>query len=373
MAHLFGRDYTKAELLRLVGDMSQLAAVRRAELTEGNERGAGLIEVSNASGLSFSVLPGRAMDIAAATYQGRSLCFRSATGDVGPAFFEPAGYGWMRSFFGGLLISCGLTFVGHPETDPEEEGEELGLHGRLSAIPAREVSAGGSWQGDQYRLRIAGTMREAVALGTTLELRREITTTLGERRISIHDRVENLGGLRSPLMLLYHTNPGFPLLDEGTRFLVNSQLSTEWLQDRPVDAAVYERARAPRAGRRRRRLRAPAGTGRQRQRDRRVDQRPAGVRLAVAHAGCRAAAGHPVAALRRRRLRDRRGAGQLFAPRARLEPQARLPGVPGTRRRTRVPPGDHRARRRRRRRRRRAPRCQSGLTEDRGSPRLNRT
>ncbi len=248
MAHLFGRDYTKAELLRLVGDMSQLAAVRRAELTEGNERGAGLIEVSNASGLSFSVLPGRALDIAAATYQGRSLCFRSATGDVGPAFFEPAGYGWMRSFFGGLLISCGLTFVGHPETDPEEEGEELGLHGRLSAIPAREVSAGGNWQGDQYRLRIAGTMREAVALGTTLELRREITTTLGERRISIHDSVENLGGLRSPLMLLYHTNPGFPLLDEGTRFLVNSQLSTEWLQDCPVDAAVYERARAPEPG-----------------------------------------------------------------------------------------------------------------------------
>ena len=248
MAYLFGRDYTKAELLRLVGDMSQLAAVRRAELTEGNQRGAGLIEVSNASGLSFSVLPGRALDIAAATYRGRSLCFRSATGDVGPAFYEPAGYGWMRSFFGGLLISCGLTFVGHPETDPDEEGEELGLHGRLSAIPAREVSAGGSWHEDQYRLRIAGTMREAVALGTTLELRREITTTLGERRISIHDRVENLGGLRSPLMLLYHTNPGFPLLDEGTRFLVNSQLSTEWLQDRPVDAAEYERARAPEPG-----------------------------------------------------------------------------------------------------------------------------
>ena len=53
MAYLFGRDYTKAELLRLVGDMSQLAAVRRAELTEGNQRGAGLIEVSNALRTEF--------------------------------------------------------------------------------------------------------------------------------------------------------------------------------------------------------------------------------------------------------------------------------------------------------------------------------
>jgi len=32
-----------------------------AELIEGTERGAGLIEVHNASGLSFSVLPGRAL------------------------------------------------------------------------------------------------------------------------------------------------------------------------------------------------------------------------------------------------------------------------------------------------------------------------
>ena len=58
MARLFGREYTRSELLRLVGDMSQVAGIRRAELVEGNERGAGLLEVSNASGLNFSVLPG---------------------------------------------------------------------------------------------------------------------------------------------------------------------------------------------------------------------------------------------------------------------------------------------------------------------------
>ena len=312
--------------------------------------------MSNASGLNFSVLPGRALDIAAATYRGRSLCFRSATGDVGPAFFDPQGYGWMRSFFGGLLISCGMTFVGHPETDPEEEGEQLGLHGRLSAIPAREVSAGGSWHGDEYRLRIAGAVREAVALGTTLELRREITTTLGERRILIHDRVENLGGLRSPLMLLYHTNPGFPLLDEGTRFLVNSRLSTEWLEDRPVDAAAYERARAPEPGAGddvyvHRPVPAADGT---------VTVALVNDRLAFGlqwrFAAAENAAGDAVAALRRSRLRDRRGAGQLLAARARLESQARLPGTPRTGRRARLPPGDRRARRRRRHRARRAPR-----------------
>ena len=76
--------------------MTQLAGARRAELVEGNERGADLIEVFNASGLCFSVLPGRALDIASAHYKGMSLCFRSSTGDVGPAFYEPEGYAWTR-------------------------------------------------------------------------------------------------------------------------------------------------------------------------------------------------------------------------------------------------------------------------------------
>ena len=144
MATLFGRDYTRRQILDLVGDVSQVAGIRRAELTEGNERGAGLVEVTNASGLSFSLLPGRALDIASAQYKGMSLCFRSKTGDVGPAFYEPTGNDWMRGSFLGLLTTCGLTFVGHPEVDPEEEDTELPLHGRLSYIPAKDVSARGA-------------------------------------------------------------------------------------------------------------------------------------------------------------------------------------------------------------------------------------
>ena len=245
MPSLFGRNYTKRELLDRVGDISQVAGVRFARLVEGNERGADLIEVSNASGLNFSILPGRSLDIASASFKGMSLCFRGSTGDVGPAFYEPQGYGWMRGFFGGLLTSCGLTFVGHPETDPEEENEELGLHGRLSFIPARNVGVDGAWDGDEFTLRINGKMREAVLFGTNLEMSREITTTLGEKCLRIHDRVENLSVDRSPLMLVYHTNPGFPVLDEGSRLLLHSRQTTEWTKDRTVGPEEYTVVAAP--------------------------------------------------------------------------------------------------------------------------------
>lgn len=245
MAHLFGRTYSRTDLLNLVGDMSQVASIRRSELIEGNERGAGLIEITNSSGLSFSLLPGRSLDIASAFYKGMSLCFRGNTGDVGPAFYEPMRYGWMRGFYGGLLTTCGMTFVGHPEVDPEEEDEELGLHGRLSFLPGKQVRAGGLWKGDDYVISAKATMREAVVFGTCLELSRTISTALGERIIRIHDRVENLAAERSPLMMLYHMNPGFPLLDDGARFLVSSERSTRWQDDQEVEVEEYSVASPP--------------------------------------------------------------------------------------------------------------------------------
>ena len=45
MPQLFGRNYSKKQLMEMVGDMTQVASARRAELVEGNERGAELIEV----------------------------------------------------------------------------------------------------------------------------------------------------------------------------------------------------------------------------------------------------------------------------------------------------------------------------------------
>ena len=90
MPKLFGRNFTRRQLLDRVGDISQLMHARRAELSEGFERGADLIEVFNASGLCFSILSGRSLDIASAHYKGMSLCFRGNTGDKTAMHSHPA-------------------------------------------------------------------------------------------------------------------------------------------------------------------------------------------------------------------------------------------------------------------------------------------
>lgn len=214
MANLFGREWTRAELLAHVGDLSQVAGVRLIELGDGVERGVRAADVTTGGGLEFTVLLDRGMDIGAASYKGLPLAWVSPAGFAHPAHFEPEGLGWLRTFGGGLMTGCGLTNVGSPG---EDEGEPLGQHGRLSHLPARHVGSGQEWEMDECSFWVDGELRQARLFGENLCLTRRIETQLGQNRISIHDTVENMGDSSTPLMLLYHINLGFPLLDSSCR------------------------------------------------------------------------------------------------------------------------------------------------------------
>lgn len=240
MPTLFGEEWSRERLLDHVGDMSQVAGGRRMQTLEGPERGADQIALWNGSGLDLGLVPGRCLDIASARFKGMALCYTSHTGEVGPAFYEPRGDGWLRGFYGGLLVTCGLSFMGHAETDPVEENRELGVHGRISFAPAAQAAVETWWEGDEFLVEARGRMREAVPFGVNLELRRRIRMALGEPRFTLHDEVENLSRtVRSPLMLVYHTNPGFPLLREGARLLLKSRRTTEWIDGREVGPETY--------------------------------------------------------------------------------------------------------------------------------------
>ena len=47
-------------------------------------------------------------------------------------------------------------------------------------------------------------------------------------------------------MFVYHTNPGFPVLDADARVVLNSSKTTEWLEDREVGPETYTTAPPPR-------------------------------------------------------------------------------------------------------------------------------
>ncbi|MCK4417277.1 MAG: DUF4432 family protein, partial [Candidatus Latescibacteria bacterium] len=77
MSKLYGKAFTKRELLRYIGDISQVGGVKRYWLGEGRAAGIEAVEFRTGSGLNFTVLPGRGMDISFAEYRGTPLCWRS--------------------------------------------------------------------------------------------------------------------------------------------------------------------------------------------------------------------------------------------------------------------------------------------------------
>ena len=201
-----------AELATRVGQMGQLASIRRLVSGDGQGRGMRVFEVNNGA-LAFSVYPDRGMDIGHASYKGTPLAWMTGNFEVAPAFYDVAGNEWLRTWGGGLMTGCGLTNVGGPS---EAAGGPHGLHGRLSHIPAEEVNTSAAWSNDgQYTLEVSGRIRQCKAFVENLSLTRRITTALGSGAVTVRDKVENCGFQESPCMLLYHINLGWPLVDAG--------------------------------------------------------------------------------------------------------------------------------------------------------------
>ena len=220
MAELFGRRWTRSELLKRVGDVSQVGGARLVTLAEGPEAGVAVAEIRTGSGFSFAVLPGRGMDIGFAEYRGMPLCWRSPTGEIASAFYERADDGWLRGFSGGLMATCGFITAGWASVD---EGVALPLHGRASYLPARNVHVDGDWDGDDYVMWAQGRTREAVVYGENVRLTRRVWARLGESRLFIDDVVENLGHSTVPHMIAYHVNAGFPVLDDGSELISSAR------------------------------------------------------------------------------------------------------------------------------------------------------
>ena len=119
-----GREYTRKEAERRIGNLRQLGGIRHCELFDGRARGVRAMEVTTGSGLAFTVLPDRGLDIADFSYKGVNLVYHATGGIAHPSYHDPSQSEWLRVFFGGLLTTCGLTYFGQPGRDGDED---LGL------------------------------------------------------------------------------------------------------------------------------------------------------------------------------------------------------------------------------------------------------
>ncbi len=154
--------------------------------------------------------------------------------------------GWLRSFGGGLVATCGLDAFGSPSRDA---AEDFPLHGRVGLTPAEQVGHDARWTGpDTFEIVVTGKVRQARMFGENLLLCRTVRTTLGSSRVTVTDVVSNEGSHDQPHMLLYHINLGWPLLDADAELDLPSRRFVPRDETAAAGADSWNRFDAPRAG-----------------------------------------------------------------------------------------------------------------------------
>jgi Domain of unknown function (DUF4432) len=227
MPKLFGRSFDRREFERHVGAARQTFGVDLVELADGAERGVRALLFRTGGGLEFSVLVDRTMDIGRFDFRGVPFAWQSATGFRAPAYLDlpdENGAGFLRGF-SGLLCTCGFDHTRQADRGPADHFDlplrkEIAypMHGRGAFQPARLHGYGVRWEGDDAFLWCEGAVDQAAVFGENLAFTRRIEARAGEASVKIVDTIANRGFSRTPHMLLYHINAGFPLLDEGARF-----------------------------------------------------------------------------------------------------------------------------------------------------------
>lgn len=218
MARMFGKEYTREELYKRIGNIHQVAGIKESVYSGGWADGVKAITV-NTGCLSIEILPSRCLDVSHGSFKGMPFGYISKSGVRNPTNFSKADpTSFLDNFCAGVFTTCGLHNIGSPA---KRDGKQHHLHGEIANIPAENVSVSEEWKGDDCEFTVSGTVRHSRFYGEDLVLKRKITTALGARWFRVEDEVENQDLAPSECFLLYHANFGFPFLDETTKLVTS--------------------------------------------------------------------------------------------------------------------------------------------------------
>ncbi|MEP6671915.1 MAG: aldose 1-epimerase family protein [Chthoniobacter sp.] len=230
-------------------------SVRKITLHGGKQEGVDIVIIDNGV-MKISVIPTRGMGVFSVTSGDVRLGWDSPVKEVvNPQNINlqsRGGLGWLEGF-NEWLVRCGLESNGHPGTDKftnnvgEEATMDLTLHGKIANIPASEVEVIVD-SAPPYRIHLRGRVDERMFYGPKLELQTEISTEAGSTSFRIQDVITNRGAQEQEFELLYHTNYGRPLLEEGSTFLAAASRVTPFNDHAAKDIAHYAEYAAPALG-----------------------------------------------------------------------------------------------------------------------------
>ncbi len=225
-------------------------AIRRGQFKEGLSAGVEVVEIQSGD-FSFHVFPTRGMGVWQAKLGDKRIGWDSPIRNpVHPAFVNAKsrnGLGWLDGF-NELMCRCGLSFNGPPGQDEKMASSiesDLTLHGKVANIPAHSVKLIADENGE---IGVSGIVDETTLFGPQLQLTSRITMKHGEKAFTIRDQITNLGSASTELEILYHTNFGSPILEEGAKLTIPASHVVPNTPRSAEDVQEYQTYLAPTKG-----------------------------------------------------------------------------------------------------------------------------
>ncbi len=185
-------------------------------LVGGKQHGSEVITLTSED-FSLSVSPTRGMSILSAKGNGVRIGWDSPIDEVvNPAYINlesRGGLGWLDGF-NEMMVRCGFEWTGHPVV---VDGRTYSIHGRAGNTPASNVVINIE-EMPPYTIKIRGLIKENTFKNSKLETQTELRYVPGTHSFTVHDVLTNQSDYAKDYQIIYHSNFGTPLLEEGAQF-----------------------------------------------------------------------------------------------------------------------------------------------------------
>lgn len=197
--------------IKKIGNIEQLAYTKGVKYKNGKANGVNAIICKNER-LSFTILESMALDIYDLSFAGNNISFISKNGLVSRNLANTHAYDFSKSFSGGFLYTCGLDNIGKPEDNKL-------LHGSFSSIPAHITKEKTLLDNDKIVLEVEGEIYDTALFSNDVMVVRNYK--IYSNKIMLTDKVINRDFKDRDIIMLYHFNIGYPMLDTCTKFSAN--------------------------------------------------------------------------------------------------------------------------------------------------------
>ena len=192
--------------------------LEKRRLHGGKQEGVDVLLINNGV-MEITLVPTRGMGIYQVTSGDLRLGWDSPVKEiVNPANIDLEsrnGLGWLDGF-NEMMVRCGYEWTGHPGVD--DNGQLLSLHGRAQNTPASTVKVIIDEQ-PPYTIHVRGQVAERTFKKTNLVTWTELSVAPGSNRFELHDELTNFADYEDEYQIIYHSNFGTPILEEGASFL----------------------------------------------------------------------------------------------------------------------------------------------------------